>query len=429
MEEGHTANDTTESCATKDLISLLAFASLPRRAAVTPLPTRPPPPTMLDVSSPPRAVEVLHRLSLSHFADCMSGNDLMPLQTVLRLTIMPLLAYFDPALHAVLWNCGFGDGGGEDDAAACSYSFCLPWILTWFSHDRIVMEQDAGASVKRLMDAFVSAHPLFPVYVTVALMLEECPQRLELDCGEMDFCYVHQVLTALPRYATNWDTVIERAVSLMRLVPPRKIVSLAESYYGEKQVQEWLSHSNSTPQILRNIHVLDNGDGERCLFLKRNSAARIAAGYGEGHATMRRRRQRRQFSALALLVVVIVVATTYRFMFLRLTGAQALSVKDVERPDVATAEEEHSPSTASVELNAIFERSQHLTLSTSHVTVSDASEEELDPATPLTNTKLTPKALLTTLLALYLHTFLLVASGPVQALETHLRFEQKGIPY
>jgi len=144
---------------------------------------------------------------------------------------------------------------------------------------------------------------------------------------------------------------------------------------------------------------------------------------------MRGHRRRRQLSALALLLVVIVLVSTYRFLFLRLTGEQALLFEDAERPDVATADEEHLSSTASVELNAIFERSQHLTLSAAHITVSDASEEELNTAKLLTNAKLTPKALLMTLLALYLHTFLLVASGPVQALETHLRFEQKGIPY
>ena len=76
-------------------------------------------------------IEMLLRLALSHWIDSMSGDDLGPLQTTLRLTVIPFLAYFDPTLHDMLWSCDFiMDEAGDD-----SYSFCLPWILTWFSHD------------------------------------------------------------------------------------------------------------------------------------------------------------------------------------------------------------------------------------------------------------------------------------------------------
>jgi hypothetical protein len=83
--------------------------------------------------------------------------------------------------------------------------FCLSWVLTWFAHD----VRDTKV-VKRLFDAFLVSHPLFPVYVSLAMMLHPMNRNLLLttDC---DFATLHQCLAMLPRnlcrvgFKQRWD--------------------------------------------------------------------------------------------------------------------------------------------------------------------------------------------------------------------------------
>jgi hypothetical protein len=98
------------------------------------------------------SASVLLQLSQSHFRDCMRAN-FAQLQATMRLTLLPMIAYFDPTLHDFLADCSMEP------------FFALSWIITWFSHD--VRDTDL---TKRLFDFFISSHPLMPVYVSVAMV-------------------------------------------------------------------------------------------------------------------------------------------------------------------------------------------------------------------------------------------------------------------
>jgi Rab-GTPase-TBC domain len=123
---------------------------------------------------------VLLQISQSHFRDCMRANFLQ-LQTALRLTLLPLIAYFDPEIH--------------DFLAACETEpfFALSWVITWFSHN--IRDTEL---VKRLFDFFVVSHPLMPIYVSVAMVCHPL-NREDILQTECDFSLVHQALSALPR--------------------------------------------------------------------------------------------------------------------------------------------------------------------------------------------------------------------------------------
>jgi Rab-GTPase-TBC domain len=127
---------------------------------------------------------VLLQLSRSHFRDCMRAN-FAQLQTALRLTMLPLLAYFDPEVHAFLQQ------------VEMEPFFALSWVITWFSHD--IRDTEL---VKRLFDFFLVSHPLMPIYVAVAMVSHPLNRQDVLQSSEDgvdDFASVHHALSSLPR--------------------------------------------------------------------------------------------------------------------------------------------------------------------------------------------------------------------------------------
>jgi TBC1 domain family member 20 len=129
--------------------------------------------------------ECLYQVSQFQLRDPMQNN-FMPLQTAIRLTLFPLLAYFDRDVHDVLLSCDMEP------------FFALSWIITWFAHD--VRDTDV---VKRLFDAFIVSHPLMPLYVAVAMMSHSV-NRQEILRTPHDFSTLHQVLTDLPKNSSMW---------------------------------------------------------------------------------------------------------------------------------------------------------------------------------------------------------------------------------
>mmetsp|Transcript_14989 Transcript_14989/g.28393 ORF Transcript_14989/g.28393 Transcript_14989/m.28393 type:complete len:825 (-) Transcript_14989:34-2508(-) len=123
---------------------------------------------------------VLYQVSQSHLRDYLKDN-FVDLQTALRLTVFPMLAVLDPAVHDQLY------------AAEMQPFFCLSWVITWFAH-----EIRDSALVKRLFDAFLVGHPLLPLYVSIAMILHPINRRIVLDT-EPDFAILHQTLRGLPR--------------------------------------------------------------------------------------------------------------------------------------------------------------------------------------------------------------------------------------
>jgi hypothetical protein len=123
---------------------------------------------------------VLCQVSYSHFRDHLR-SDFLSLQTALKIALFPLLRKMDREVHDHLLDCDMEP------------FFCLSWVLTWFSHD----VRDT-ALVKRLFDAFLCSHPLFPLYVCVAMIVHPVNRNiiLQTDC---DFAALHQCLASLPR--------------------------------------------------------------------------------------------------------------------------------------------------------------------------------------------------------------------------------------
>ena len=60
-------------------------------------------------------------------------------------------------------------------------TICLPWMITWFTHD-IHHPETAG----RLVDAFLSGHPLMPIYFAIALITHPVFKKelVSADCED-----------------------------------------------------------------------------------------------------------------------------------------------------------------------------------------------------------------------------------------------------
>ena len=188
-----------------------------------------------SLSSPSLSSALLLKASRSHLADAMA-EDFTSLINALRLLIFPLVSFFDPPLHSHL------------KASKVEPFFALSWLITWFSHD--VRSLSTAA---RLFDAFISGHPLLPVYVSIALVTHSRSRDLLLATS-CDFPSLHAALCSLPSLCRNipatakaggnkggveagpgeidWQELIERGVEMMREVPPRNLRRLAEKYRG-----------------------------------------------------------------------------------------------------------------------------------------------------------------------------------------------------
>jgi hypothetical protein len=123
---------------------------------------------------------VLGQVSLGHLRDCLRPN-FSHLQVALRLTIFPLIALMDPQVHEHLFHCDMEP------------FFALSWVITWFAHE--IRDTDL---VKRLFDAFLVSHPLFPIYLSIAMVCHPI-NREEILQTECDFALIHQTLTGLPK--------------------------------------------------------------------------------------------------------------------------------------------------------------------------------------------------------------------------------------
>ncbi len=132
-------------------------------------------PMGLDLAS-----RVLCQVSFSHFRDNLRNN-FVSLQTALKIALYPLLLQLDVQVHNHLQDCDMEP------------FFCLSWVLTWFSHD----VRDTNLC-KRIFDAFLASHPLFVIYVSLAMLLHPYNRKLILqtDC---DFAALHHCLASLPR--------------------------------------------------------------------------------------------------------------------------------------------------------------------------------------------------------------------------------------
>jgi len=88
----------------------------------------------------------------------------------LSVLLPPLVEKVDPYVHYTL-----------QVAQVELATICLPWMITWFTHD-IHDPETAG----RLVDAFLSGHPLMPVYFAIALITHPILKKelINADCED-----------------------------------------------------------------------------------------------------------------------------------------------------------------------------------------------------------------------------------------------------
>ncbi|ETV79042.1 hypothetical protein, variant [Aphanomyces astaci] len=194
----------------------------------------------------PLAVPLLTRMSTSYMAEPMRSN----LDTVLPLfgLLYPLLATQDPTLAKHI-------AGSVDHAY-----FALPWVLTWFAH-----HVDALHDVARLYDVFLSAHPIFPLYVAATLLLKH---RDAILAVEPDFAMLHSTLQSLGHgIMDDVDAVLHDANDLLHNVPPREVEAAA----GASSVRRHSTYMAYPMPHQRRLGVVDDAslsiDGTRYVWM------------------------------------------------------------------------------------------------------------------------------------------------------------------
>jgi hypothetical protein len=116
-----------------------------------------------------KTTQILIQISHSHLRDAMREN-FANINWLLSVLLPPLVEKVDPYVHYSL-----------QVAQVELATICLPWMITWFTHD-IYDPETAG----RLVDAFLSGHPLMPVYFAVALITHPVLKKdiLQADCDD-----------------------------------------------------------------------------------------------------------------------------------------------------------------------------------------------------------------------------------------------------
>lgn len=130
---------------------------------------------------------VLAKVSLTHLRDFLKP-DFKDLQTALELTLFPMIAKLDMAVHDCLRQ------------ADMQPFFALSWVITWFSHE--VRDTELA---KRIFDLFLVSHPLMPIYLAIAMVLHPTNREIILTV-ERDFGTIHQTLRNLTKNSsmTGW---------------------------------------------------------------------------------------------------------------------------------------------------------------------------------------------------------------------------------
>jgi hypothetical protein len=113
--------------------------------------------------------QILKRISHSHLRDAVREN-FGNITWLLSVLLPPLVEKVEPHVHCTLLMA-------QVDLA----NIVLPWMITWFTHD-LHDAETAG----RLVDAFLSGHPLMPMYFAVALITHPILKQgfFQADCED-----------------------------------------------------------------------------------------------------------------------------------------------------------------------------------------------------------------------------------------------------
>lgn len=129
---------------------------------------------------------ILMQLAQSHWRDALREN-FGNLTWILNHIFLPLVNKAEPFVHYQLQVT-------QLEMA----NLILPWMITWFTHD-IFDAEIAG----RLVDAFMSSHPLLCLYFSVALLTHPRlkPDILQSDPNDPASLFV--TLKQLPKYIAS----------------------------------------------------------------------------------------------------------------------------------------------------------------------------------------------------------------------------------
>ncbi len=174
--------------------------------------------------------QILKRISHSHLRDAMREN-FSNISWFLSVLLPPLVEKVDPYVHYAL----------QVSQVELS-TICLPWMITWFTHD-IHDPETAG----RLVDAFLSSHPLMPVYFAIALITHPKLKKelIQADCEDPSAVFMTIKRMPLRLRTTEKETpsktndledpcislqeVLEDCISIMNRMPPRSLLDLVDS--------------------------------------------------------------------------------------------------------------------------------------------------------------------------------------------------------
>ncbi len=134
--------------------------------------------------------QILKRISHSHLRDAMREN-FSNINWFLSVLLPPLVEKVDPYVHYALQV-------SQVELA----TICLPWMITWFTHD-IHDPETAG----RLIDAFLSGHPLMPVYFAIALITHPVLKKelVQADCEDPSTIFM--TIKKMPQRLKTGDRV------------------------------------------------------------------------------------------------------------------------------------------------------------------------------------------------------------------------------
>jgi hypothetical protein len=132
--------------------------------------------------------QILKRISHSHLRDAMREN-FSNINWFLSVLLPPLVEKVDPYVHYTL-----------QVAQVELATICLPWMITWFTHD-IHDPETAG----RLVDAFLSGHPLMPVYFAIALITHPILKKELVNADCEDPSTVFMAIRNMPLKLTTTD--------------------------------------------------------------------------------------------------------------------------------------------------------------------------------------------------------------------------------
>eukprot|EP00980_Cylindrotheca_fusiformis_P029035 scaffold22701_cov123-Cylindrotheca_fusiformis.AAC.14 len=164
----------------------------------------------------------------SHFRDAMREN-FGNITWLLSLLLLPLVEQIDVHVHYALHRVDLS-------------TVCLPWVITWFTHD--VFHPPTSA---RLADAFLAGHPLLPLYFSVALLTHPVLKQELMAEQDFDPATVFVILKKLPHAIASDDPthksslqqtvtvqeVLEDALGIMKKYPPRSLLELVDADFDE----------------------------------------------------------------------------------------------------------------------------------------------------------------------------------------------------